>query len=152
MTSMRDLIAEIERAIDRADVVSAGELLDRADGIRPDDPEILFLRAIVAFKSGATDDAADTLERMIREGVDNTTVRAFLAKIREGQAGDEAGDEPAEPAQAPPPAGVAEEGPETPTNGGPLLESGPAAEEPSSPGDDAGDASTSPAGEPEEPE
>ena len=83
MTSDRNLIQEIENALSKNDTRRAQEKLERLLAIKPGDPEVLFLEAIINYKNGEIDKAKAIISRLKSRGVVTQAVMEFEDRMLE---------------------------------------------------------------------
>ena len=80
MESGEDILKEAESLIDEKEYGKAEEFIDRAVKIEEYRDEGLYLKAVIKYKEGDKEEAAELLEKLKEK--DNEGVRDFLRKLK----------------------------------------------------------------------
>ncbi len=79
MESGEDILKEAENLIDEKEYGRAEESIDRAIKIEEYRDEGLFLKAVIKYKEGKKEEAAELLEKLKEK--DNESIKSFLRKL-----------------------------------------------------------------------
>ncbi len=88
VVSHDQLLRLAEQALQEGKLQDAGDLLRRAEAIRPDDPVGLYLRAIGLVEAGRFGDAVGALEGLLSRGYREAAVYLTLADLYQYRLGD----------------------------------------------------------------
>ena len=80
MESGEDILKEAESLIDEKEYRRAEESIDRVIKIEEYRDEGLFLKAVIKYKEGKKEEAAELLEKLKEK--DNESIKSFLRKLK----------------------------------------------------------------------
>jgi tetratricopeptide (TPR) repeat protein len=88
MVSLGQLLTKAELSLDDRNWADAASFLERAEKLKPADSVLLYLKAILAYKTGKYPEAAGYLDGILEQGIQEPYVYLFLADLYEKNLGE----------------------------------------------------------------